>query len=119
MALSKDLPIYKLAYDLLCLAAEVTRNMPRDFKASLGGRVRDECVTMLVLIGRANAAADKVPHINELLEHLHVVELLMRLAHDKRFISHKLWADSVALSDRLGKQASGWRRFSAANTPAA
>lgn len=119
MSLHKDLPIYKLAYDLLSLATEVTRNMPRDFKASLGGRVRDECVSMLVLIGRANAAADKVPHISELLERLQVVELLMRLSHDKRFISHKLWADSVALSDRLGKQAGGWRRFSSASSPVA
>ncbi|MEO5738356.1 MAG: four helix bundle protein, partial [Variovorax sp.] len=65
-----------------------------------------------VLIGRANAARDKAPHITELLEHQHVVELLLRLAHDKRFISAKQWAASVELSNRVGKQAGGWLKHS-------
>ena len=87
--------------------------MPRDFKASLGGRIRDECVQLMVLIGRANAAAQKVPHITALLEHLQVAELLLRLAHDKRFISHGQWARAVDLTERIGRQAGGWRKASA------
>ena len=118
MALHTHLPIYKLAYDLLDLAADLSRNMPRDFKASLGGRIRDECVAMLVLIGRANAAAHKVPHLTALLEGLHVAELLLRVSHDKRFISHAQWARAVALTESIGRQASGWRKYSA-GTPAA
>jgi hypothetical protein len=115
MALHTHLPIYKLAYDLLDLAADLTRNFPRDFKASLGGRIRDECVDMLVLIGRANAATHKVPHIAALLERLHVAELLLRLSHDKHFISHAQWARAVEITDRIGKQAGGWRKHSAAS----
>ena len=112
MALHIDLPIYKLAYDLLDVATELTRNMPRDFKASLGGQIRTECVAMTVLIGRANAAQDKAPHLDTLLESLQVVELLMRLSHDKRFISPQQWARSVTLTERIGKQAGGWRAWS-------
>lgn len=51
--------------------------MPRDFKASLGAEIRSELIKLIALIGRANAAADKVPHITELLEHLQVAELLL------------------------------------------
>ena len=112
MDLHIELPIYKLAYDLLDLATDLTRNMPRDFKASLGGQIRVECVSLMVLIGRANAAGDKVPHLDAMLEHLQVVELLMRLSHDKRFISTKQWARSVDLTERIGKQAGGWRKHS-------
>lgn len=114
MALHTHLPIYKLAYDLLDLAADLARNMPRDFKASLGGRIRDECVECMVLIARANAAANKLPHLTNLLEHLHVAELLLRLSHDKRFISNAQWARAVDLTERIGRQASGWRKHSAA-----
>jgi len=115
MALHIDLPIYKLAYDLLDLATDLTRNMPRDFKASLGGQIRNECVTLMVLIGRANIAKDKAPHLEAMLESLQVVELLMRLSHDKRFISSKQWARSIELTERIGKQGNGWRNWATSN----
>jgi hypothetical protein len=44
MALHTALPVYKLAYDLLSLATDLVRNMPRDFKASLGGRLMSDVV---------------------------------------------------------------------------
>lgn len=55
MTLHQHLPIYKLAVDLLDLAVDLTRNMPRDFKASLGAEIRSELIRLIVLIGRANA----------------------------------------------------------------
>lgn len=51
--LHTDLPIYKKGYDLLSLAADVQLNMPRTFKQSLGKRVHDECVDLLLEIGYA------------------------------------------------------------------
>lgn len=111
MALAIELPIYKLAYDLLSLAIDLTRNMPRDFKASLGSHVRLEAVALMVAIGKANAARDKTATLDALLEHLQVVELLMRVSHDKKFISAAQWARSVELTERIGKQAGGWRRW--------
>jgi hypothetical protein len=119
MALHIDLPIYKLAYDLLDVATDLTRNMPRDFKASLGGQIRNECVMLMVLIGRANVAKDKVPHLDAMLEGLQVVELLMRLSHDKRFISPKQWARSIELTNRIGAQTGGWRNWSKGNSTSA
>jgi hypothetical protein len=41
MALHTSLPIYKVAYDLLSVATDVVRNMPRDYKASIGARIRE------------------------------------------------------------------------------
>lgn len=39
MAMHTDLPIHKVAFDLLSLATDVTRNIPRDFKAGLGAKL--------------------------------------------------------------------------------
>jgi hypothetical protein len=113
MALHTQLPIHKLAYDLLGLAVDLVRNMPRDVKATLGSTIRDECLRMLLLIAKANAAGDKVPHITALLEARETVELLLRTCHDKRFISHAQWARAVELTESIGKQAGGWRKQSA------
>lgn len=112
MGLHSSLPIYKAVYDLLVLVTEVTRNMPRDYKQSIGGRVRDECVALTVLVFRANCAREKAPHLDELIERLQVAELLVRLARDLRSISTGQYARIIALTASVGKQANGWRKHS-------
>lgn len=110
MALHSSLPIYKVSYDLLQFVATVCRNMPKDFKHSVGGKLRDECVELLVLIYRANSSRDKVPHLVLLLERLQVTELWLRLCVDMRFISAGQYARAIALTDQVGKQANGWKK---------
>ena len=114
MAIHTHLPIYKMAYDLLGVAADLVKNMPRDFKGTFGRKINEECIEILVLIARANAARDKVRHIEDLLERVQVAELLIRLARDKRFISIPQYAGAVALTSQVGKQATGWKKNSAA-----
>ena len=111
MALTTDLDIFKQATALLDLAVDVQANIPRAFRASMGTRIADECVEMLVLIARANSArvaADRAGHIEQLLERLNVTNILMRAAHGKKLISQKLWASSIQLTGSIGKQAGGW-----------
>jgi len=110
MAIHTQLPIYKVAYDLLDVVTDLVRNMPRDFKQSIGGKISQECVEIVVLIFRANCAKEKAPHLGELIERLQVAELLLRLSRDKRLISTKGYAKAVELTDSIGKQANGWRR---------
>jgi hypothetical protein len=109
MALHTQLPIYKVTYELFKVTTEMTRNMPRDFKASLGGEIRKECVALLVLVFRANTSENKFPHLTALLERNQVVELLLRLCTDMGFISHKNYGKAIELTDQIGKQANGWR----------
>lgn len=113
MALHTQLPIYKVTYDLLLLVNELVRNMARDFKSSLGGELRSECVTAVILIYRANSASVKTPHLVELLERLQVIELTLRVSCDLRLISKGQYAKAIALTDQIGKQAQGWRKHSA------
>ena len=113
MALTTDLEIYKAASDLLSLAVDVQANIPRAFRASMGNRIADECIEIMVLIARANAARAaerRLAQIELLLERLDVARFLLRAAHDKRLISGKLWAKSIQLSDSVGKQANGWAK---------
>ncbi len=110
MTLHTELPIYKVAYDLFDTITDLVKNMPRDFKASIGAKLRDECIEILTLIFRANVARDKAPHLDQLIERLQVAELLLRLSRDKRLISTRLYARAIEFTGSIGKQASGWRR---------
>jgi len=116
MALASTLPIYRVTYDLLQVATRITKDMPRDFKQSLGGKIRDECVELTVLIYRANCSRDKRPHLEILQEHLQVVTLLLRLSKDMRLISTGQFAQTIELTDQIGRQSSGWLK---ASSPAA
>jgi len=118
MATHHTLPIFKVAYNLLSLAIDVTRNIPRDIKQSLASRISDECCQLLVLIARANAARDKSPHLTEIIERAETIDFLMRVLKDKRFISVKQHASAIELTASIGKQANGWRKKSA-TAPAA
>lgn len=118
MAIYSQLPIYKVAYDLLSVATDYVQNMPRPFKAAIGGRMRDLCVELVLLIFKANCARDKAPHLETLLERLEETQLLLRLCQDKRFISRAQYAKAVELTTSVGKQANGWKKLYASSSPA-
>lgn len=68
MALHTQLPIYKVAYDLLDVVTDLVKNMPRDFKQSVGSKISQECVEIVVLIFRANCAREKATHLGDLID---------------------------------------------------
>ena len=111
MAMHTDLKIYKVSMDLLSLATSLTRNIPRDLKLSLSKRVIDECIDVLMLIARANASKDKQPHLTLLVEKVQVIEFLMRLFKENRFISIPQHAKAIEVTTSIGKQANAWKRY--------
>jgi hypothetical protein len=121
MALHTDLPIYRTGTKLLALAIRVQEQMPRQVKRSLGDKVSAHCVEMLDLMALANATkhAERAAYINELMKHLRATTVLLRVSHDCRYVSPKLWADSVQLLDSIGRQGGGWLKSSSNKAPAA
>jgi hypothetical protein len=117
MALHSTLPIYKVTYELLTLAGRITQHLPRSARA-MGVKINDECLELVILIYRANSAANKVPHLDSMLERLQVAELMFRLAVDLKLIAVKHYATAIELTAAIGKQANGWRKYSA-KSPAA
>lgn len=113
MAKYKHLPIYKLTYDLLSEITKVTKQFSRDFKYSLGAKIRDEAVELVVFIYKANSSREnREANVKLLLERLQIIELLLRLSKDMRLISVEAFASLVTLTDDINRQASGWLRSS-------
>jgi hypothetical protein len=111
MALHTETTIHKTTYDLFDAVMDLVKNMPRDFKQSVGGKLRDECIAITVLVFRANTHRDKEPHILSLIERLQVIELMLRLSRDKRLIATKQYAAAIQLTNSIGRQANGWRKW--------
>jgi hypothetical protein len=121
MALHTELPIYRTGVQLLALAIRVQEQMPRGVKRSLGDKISAHCTDMLDLMAMANATqrGERAEHIQALMKHLRATTVLLRVSHDSRFVSHKLWAESVQLLDSIGKQGGGWLKHAANRAPAA
>lgn len=88
----------------------VTKEFPRDYKYTLGQRLQDEVMSLIVLIYRANSRQHKIRVISEILENVLVVELLIRLARDMRILSIKNYAGCVEMTESLARQAEGWKK---------
>ena len=115
MALHSTLPLYRTVRELTQLAVTTVRNMPRDYKRTLGERLIAELLEISMRVLRANIARDKGPHLDELLERKEMADQLIRLAVDLRCISTGQYARMIALVDSIGKQAHGWRKHNAAS----
>ena len=114
MALLTELPIHRTGVRLLALAFKVQEQMPRSVKRILGDKVTQHCVDMLDLMALANASQHeaRAEYIGELLKRQRAVTVLLRVSHDSRYLSPKLWAESVELLGSIGKQAGGWLKSS-------
>jgi len=106
----QHLPIYKLSYEILLRVMLVVKDFPRDHKYTLGQKLRDEVIALIVLIYRANSSEHKSQIIGEILEKVLVVELLVRLSRDMLILSIKHYAGLVEMTESLARQAQGWKK---------
>ena len=117
MAQYQHLPIYKLTYDILLRTMIATKDFPREYKHTLGQKIKDELMELVILIYRANSAINKQQHIESIMERIQAIQLLMRLSHDMKILSRKHYAALSEMTDSLGKQAQGWLKSSGKGKP--
>jgi len=112
MALHTDTKIYKATYDLSLLVEKLVANMPRNYKAVFGKRLHEQSFDLVMQVYRANTAADRAPLIRVLREGVEAANLSLRLASDLRLISRGQYGEAIALTDSIGRQATGWLKHS-------
>ena len=114
MSQYKHLPIYKATYELLEAVTRKTKDFPRDFKYSLGDKIRNECIELVVFIYKANSMREqREDHLRQIVERVQVIELMLRLAKDLRLLSVDAFSEIVLLTDSIARQAQGWLKHTA------
>jgi hypothetical protein len=99
MAIHDQLPIYRTGVQLLALAVKVQEQMPRGVKRILGDKITQHCVDILELMALANAASGpgRAEFLQQLLTRQRAVTVMLRVSHDSRYLSPRLWAQSIVL----------------------
>lgn len=111
MAQYDNRPVYKAAYDLLQSIYKDMGNVPRDVKFTLVETLKNDLTSILMLIYRANSSFGKLPLIVSAREQIVDVKIRLRLLHDLRHISTKLYARLAGQSESISKQLSAWQKY--------
>ncbi len=111
MANYDNLPVYKAAYDLLQDVYKSTGSVPRDVKFTLVEALKNELTEIIVLIYKANATPDKLPHIERAREMVVSVKVRLRLLYDLRHISVKVYARFAEQVESVSKQLAAWHDY--------
>jgi len=112
MALHTEIEIYKATYELTKLVIPLVANMPRNYKADFGAELRRRCMALVMRTYEANTTDDKPPVLRRMRQEVEAVNLSLRLAVDLQLISRPQFARAIALTEGIGKQATGWQKHS-------
>ncbi|MGB4205357.1 MAG: four helix bundle protein [Bacteroidales bacterium] len=115
MALFTELPVYKLGYDLLIEIYERTKTLNREYKYTIGERLKNEVFELLINIYKANKSkkTTRLDYIEEARQHLEIIRLLLRVLRDLRIIGVKGFVFIDVKVEELSKQLTSWYKYTA------
>ena len=116
MAMYDTLPVFKKGYDLLIEIYKMTTGLPREYKYTIGEKLKNETLELLLQIYKANLSREKEIHIDKCRESAEATRLLIRLLHDLRQISIKRMIALNILIENVSKQLSGWKKSAGKGT---
>jgi len=110
MAIYDSLPVFKKGYDLLIEIYKLTPGLSREYKYTIGEKLKNESLELLLQIYKANLNWEKEKPIDKCRENTETIRLLIRLLHDLRQISLKRMIALNLLIENVSKQLSGWKK---------
>ncbi len=112
MAIYSSLPVYKDSYALTLELFAFTRNFPREYKFTLGERIKNQCLELITGIYDANRASkpDKLRCIVQVRRTTEQLRLLLRLCFDLKLCSIKTFVKHSDLLETVSKQLAAWQK---------
>ena len=115
MAIYFDLPVYKKTYDLLLGLLDLSNNLSKSYKYTLGERIQLEAIEVILNIYKANASIEKLQFISKSREHIEIIRLMIRILYDTKQISLKRMIFINTIIEEISKQLAGWQKNTAQN----
>jgi hypothetical protein len=110
MAIAEELPVYKASYDLVLAVFTLIKNFKKEYKYTIGEKVKNEAIEVITNVYRANCTTDKTPYITKARENIEVLRLYLRLLHDLRQITIQQLVAMNSRVENISKQLAGWHK---------
>lgn len=111
MTIYNNLPVYKTSYDLLLDTFEQVKNFTKEYKYTLGDKIKNEIVELITSIYRANNSFEnRLENIKKSREQIEVLRLYIRLTKDLKLIKLERFVDLNEKIESLSKQLRAWEK---------
>lgn len=105
------LPIFQKAYDLNLEIFKTTHNFPREYKYSLGQKIKELSAELLDLIVSTNAKENKGPYFSEIRSRIERIRIQIRVAYDLKIITAKRIEFLNRFLEDISSQVVGWENW--------
>lgn len=109
-----ELPVYRVSYELLLDSFRLVKGVKREYKYTIGEKLKNELTDLLMNVYRANKTRDKylkIKKIEEAMENIEVIRLLFRLLNDLHEISIDEHVKVSRKIENVRRQLNGWEKF--------
>ncbi len=109
MATYDNLPVYKTTYDLLLLVFATVKEFQKDYKYTLGDKVKEKLIDLIENVYRANSSFEnRLSNIKKARENIEVIRLYIRLCKDLKIVNLKKFVDTSEKIENISKQLMYW-----------
>ena len=110
MALYFNLPVYKDTYEMLLMIFQYSSKLPKDYKYTVGERLKNEATEVLVAIFEASQLKDKnkILTIQKALNSLEKCRLFIRILKDLNIWGVSKQASLNQKIENISKQLTQW-----------
>lgn len=105
-----NLIIYQKVYDFTLYLFPIVDKFPKHEKFVLSTQIKGCVLDVGRLIIRANKAKEKRALLDEVDVRLEELRFLLRLSHDRKYLSHKSYEYGGRLVSEIGRLLGGWIR---------
>lgn len=112
MARYSHLPIFQKAYDLTLVIYRATAKFNREYKYTLGAKLKETIIEFLDWVIRANSEKNKTPALKEADMRLERLRIYVRLGYDLEVVGIRKYEILCRQMDELGKMLGGWMKNS-------
>ena len=113
MARYDHISIFQKTYVLTVNVYKATGNFKKEYKYTLGEKLKLLCSELLDLIVVVNAAEDKLKSLEKLNNRLETLRIHLRLAFDLKAISRGQLGELNRQIEEIGRQIGGWQKWAA------
>ncbi|MDD3498419.1 MAG: four helix bundle protein [Candidatus Moranbacteria bacterium] len=106
------MPIFQKSYDLNLEIYHTTHNFPREYKYTLGQKLKEISSNLLDLIVVINSQQDKVPYFPKIRMQLERLRIYVRVAYDLKIIKNQRLEFLNRILEEISKQNEGWADWS-------
>lgn len=108
MAIYSNLPVFKASYDLVIDVFAMCNTLNRDYRYSVGEKLKNALIELMIGIYKANLMEDKQPFVVQGREQMVEITLYLRLLHDLKQLSVKRFAGLAQKTEAISKQLKAW-----------